>query len=312
VPLIVLFFIVMAILEDSGYLSRAAYLMDAFMGRIGLDGRSFVLQVMGFGCNVPALMGTRIMRSPALRLLTMLTITFSLCSARLQVFIFIIAATFPNHQGATVLFSLYVLSFVAALLVALLLKGQFKNQEPFVLELPPYRFPTLQQVVVRGWGEVMQFVRRASGFIVLGCVAVWFLTNLPAGATGLETFGGKLGQFLSPIMHPIGIDPYLTLALIFGFIAKEVVVGALPVIYGLGADNVTQYIGETMTWVQAYSFCVFCLLYTPCLTTLTTLFNEAKSWKYALFSLGFSFLFAWLMSFVFYQGALIFLGNSWL
>jgi ferrous iron transport protein B len=125
VPLIVLFFIVMAILEDSGYLSRAAYLMDAFMGRIGLDGRSFVLQVMGFGCNVPALMGTRIMRSPALRLLTMLTITFSLCSARLQVFIFIIAATFPNHQGAAVLFSLYVLSFVAALLVALLLKGQF-------------------------------------------------------------------------------------------------------------------------------------------------------------------------------------------
>lgn len=305
VPLIVLFFIVMAILEDSGYLSRAAYLMDALMGRLGLDGRSFVLQMMGFGCNVPALMGTRIMRSKALRLLTMLTITFSLCSARLQVFIFIIAATFPNQNGATVLFSLYVLSFIAALLAAFLLKGQFPNKEPFVLELPPYRFPTLKQVIMRGWGEVMHFIKRASGFIVFGCVAVWFLTNLPLGATGLNTFGGQLGQFLSPIMQPIGIDPYLTLSLVFGFIAKEIVVGALPVIYGMTADNLTQYITNTVTWTQAYSFCIFCLLYTPCLTTLATLFNESKSWKYAAFSVVFSAAFAWVISFIFYQGSLL-------
>ncbi|HEY9702597.1 MAG TPA: ferrous iron transport protein B [Allocoleopsis sp.] len=306
IPLIVLFFIIMAILEDSGYLSRVAYLMDALMGRLGLDGRSFVLQMMGFGCNVPAIMGTRIMRSPALRLLTMLVITFSLCSARLQVFIFIIAATFPNQYGADVLFSLYILSFVAALGAAFLLQGKFKNQEPFVLELPPYRFPTLTQVIMRGWGEVMHFIKKASGFIILGCVAIWFLTNLPFGTTGLNTFGGQLGQILSPIMQPIGIDPYLTLALIFGFIAKEVVVGALPVIYGMGADNVSQYIGSTLTWVQAYSFCIFCLLYTPCLTTLATLFNESKSWKYALFSVVFSCGFAWVMSFIFYQSALTF------
>jgi ferrous iron transport protein B len=304
VPLIVLFFIVMAILEDSGYLSRAAYLMDALMDRLGLDGRSFVLQIMGFGCNVPALMGTRIMRSQALRWLTMLIITFSLCSARLQVFVFLIAATFPNQQGATVLFSLYLLSFLVALGAAFILKGQFKNQEPFVLELPPYRFPTLKQVVIRGWGEVMHFVKRASGFIVLGCVAVWFLTNLPLGATGLNTFGGQIGQFLHPIMHPLGINAYLTLSLIFGFIAKEVVVGALPVIYGMSGDRVSEYIGATVTWVQAYSFCIFCLLYTPCLTTLATLFNESKSWKFATFSLVFSFGFAWIVSFIFYQGAL--------
>ncbi len=305
VPLIVLFFIVMAISEDSGYLSRAAYLMDALMGSLGLDGRSFVLQMMGFGCNVSALMGTRIMRSKALRLLTMLTITFSLCSARLQVFIFIIAATFPNQNGATVLFSLYILSFIAALGAAFILKGQFPNQEPFVLELPPYRFPTLKQVIMRGWGEVMHFIKRASGFIVFGCVAVWFLTNLPLGATGLNTFGGQLGQFLSPIMQPIGIDPYLTLSLVFGFIAKEVVVGALPVIYGMNADNLTQYITDTVTWTQAYSFCIFCLLYTPCLTTLATLFNESKSWKYAAFSVVFSAVFAWVISFIFYQGSLL-------
>ncbi len=307
VPLIILFFIIMALLEDSGYLSRAAYLMDALMGRLGLDGRSFVLQMMGFGCNVPALMGTRIMRSPALRLLTMLTITFSLCSARLQVFVFIIAATFPNQQGATVLFSLYLLSFIAALIAAFFLKGQFKNQEPFVLELPPYRFPTLKQIIMRGYGEVMHFVKRASGFIILGCVAIWVLTNLPLGATGLNTFGGQLGNLLTPIMNPIGINPYLTLSLIFGFIAKEVVVGALPVIYAMNATNVSDYIGSTVTWYAAYSFCIFCLLYTPCLTTLVTLFNEAKSWKYTLFSVAFSFGFAWIASFIFYQGVL-FLG----
>jgi ferrous iron transport protein B len=303
VPLIMLFFIVMAILEDSGYLSRAAYLMDALMGKLGLDGRSFVLQMMGFGCNVPALMGTRIMRSQALRFLTMLTITFSLCSARLQVFVFIIAATFRNQQGATVLFSLYIFSFLAALGCAFLLKDQFKNEEPFVLELPPYRFPTFKQIIMRGWGEMMHFLKRASGFIIFGCVGVWFLTNLPLNTTGLDTFGGQLGNFLSPIMKPIGIDPYLTLALIFGFIAKEVVIGALPVIYNLNITEVSQYIGENVTWIEAYSFCLFCLLYTPCLTTLVTLFNEAKSWRFTLFSLVFSLMFAWVISFIFYQGS---------
>lgn len=301
VPLIVLFFIVMAILEDSGYLARAAYLMDALMSKLGLDGRSFVLQMMGFGCNVPALMGTRIMRSQSLRFLTMLTITFSLCSARLQVFVFIIAATFANTQGATVLFSLYLLSFLAALGSAFLLQNQFKNEEPFVLELPPYRFPTMKQVIMRGWGEMMHFLKRASGFIIFGCVAVWFLTNLPLNATGLNTFGGQLGQFLSPIMQPIGIDPYLTLALIFGFIAKEVVIGALPVIYAMNVTEVSAYINQNVTWIEGYSFCIFCLLYTPCLTTLATLFNESKSWKFTTFSLIFSLIFAWSMSFIFYQ-----------
>lgn len=305
VPLIVIFFMVMAILEDSGYLSRAAYLMDALMARLGLDGRSFVLQMMGFGCNVPALMGTRVMRSRALRLLTMLIIQFGLCSARLQVFVFIIAAVFPNGNGALVLFSLYLLSFLAAFLTAFLFQGTFKNEDPFVLELPPYRFPTIKQVALRGWGEVREFLVRASGFITIGCIAVWVITSLPPGATGLDTIGGQIGQFLSPVMQPIGIDPYLTLALIFGFIAKEVVLGSLAVIYGLKAASVGAHIAETITFAQGYSFCIFCLLYTPCLTTIATILNEAKSWKFTLFSLGFSLILAWVCSFIFYQSALL-------
>lgn len=306
VPLILLFFVMMAVLEDSGYLSRSAYLMDALMARLGLDGRSFVLQMMGFGCNVPALMGTRILRSRTLRLLTMLVIPFSVCSARLQVFVFIIAAVFPGHWGAVALFSLYLLSFVAALVTALLLRGNFKNNEPFVLELPPYRFPTLRHVLVRSWGEVKEFLTRASGFILLGCVAVWTLTNLPPGATGLNTLGGQIGQWLSPVMEPIGINPYLTLALIFGVIAKEVVVGSLAVIYSLNSAQVGEHLATTINPAQAYSFCIFCLLYLPCLTTTVTLFNESKSWKFTAFAAGFSLMLAWTLSFLFYQCAIRF------
>jgi ferrous iron transport protein B len=301
VPLIVLFFILMAVLEDSGYLSRSAYLMDGIMARLGLDGRSFVMQMMGFGCNVPALMGTRVMRSQSLRFLTMLTIPFSLCSARLQVFVFIIVATFPNGNGALVLFSLYLLSFIAAIATAAIFQGTFTNDEPFVLELPPYRLPTWRQVALRGWGEVRTFLSRASGFITIGCIAVWSITSLPVGTTGLDTIGGQIGTFLSPIMQPIGIDPYLTLALIFGFIAKEIVIGSLAVIYGLGALGVSDRIAETVTFAQGYSFCIFCLLYTPCLTTIVTLFNEAKSWEFTLLSLVYSLALAWLGSFLFYQ-----------
>lgn len=172
VPVIVLFFLLMAIVEDSGYLSRAAFLMDALMAKMGLDGRGFVMLLMGFGCNVPALMGTRVMRSRAMRLLTMLVIPFSLCSARLQVFVFITAALFSAHAAPMVLFSLYLFSFAAAILTALLFKGQFANSEPFVLELPPYRFPTLRQMVLRGWLEVRHFLRRASTFIIAGVVLV--------------------------------------------------------------------------------------------------------------------------------------------
>lgn len=301
-PLVVIFFFVMAAIEDSGYLSRSAYLMDAFMGRLGLDGRGFVMQMLGFGCNVPALMGTRVMRSQALRWLTMLIIPFSLCSARLQVFVFILAAVLPGTKGAIALFGLYVLSFVAAFLAAAIFSQSqnLKNHEPFILELPPYRLPTLQHVLLRGWGEVREFLYRASGFITLGCLGVWTITNLPPGATGLDTIGGQLGQFLVPIMAPVGIDPQLTLALIFGFVAKEIVVGSLAVIYAQASD-VSQAIAASVTIPQALSFCIFCLLYTPCLTTVAVLKSESKSWGLTLFSLIFSLVYAWLMSFIFYQ-----------
>ncbi|HEY0634742.1 MAG TPA: ferrous iron transporter B, partial [Gammaproteobacteria bacterium] len=178
-PIIVLFFLFMGVVEDSGYLSRAAFLMDAFMGRLGLDGRSFVMQLMGFGCNVPALMGTRVMRSRNLRLLTMLVIPLSLCSARLQVFVFLTAILFSPSQAPFVLFFLYLASFAAIFLTALIYKGKYVSHEPFILEVPPDRVPTPRPVWLRGWQEVRHFLNRASKFIVIGVVLVWALTNFP-------------------------------------------------------------------------------------------------------------------------------------
>jgi len=305
VPIIVLFFLFMAMVEDSGYLSRAAFLMDALMAKMGLDGRGFVMLLMGFGCNVPALMGTRVMRSRSLRLLTMLVIPFSLCSARLQVFVFITAALFVPANAALVLFSLYLFSFAAAIFTALLFKGKFNSNEPFVLELPPYRFPTLRQMAMRGWLEVSHFLRRATKFIVAGVVLVWLLTNLPPSAApaSADTLAGMIGGALSPIFAPIGIDANLTIALIFGFVAKEIVIGSLAVIYGLSGEALGGALAQQLDWVQAYSFMLFTLIYTPCLSAIATLRSEAKDMRYTLFALGWSLLLAWLVSFAFYQGA---------
>jgi ferrous iron transport protein B len=305
VPLIVLFFLFMAVVEDSGYLSRAAFLTDALMAKLGLDGRSFVMMLMGFGCNVPAAMGTRIMRSRGLRLLTMMIIPVSLCSARLQVFLFLTAAIFSPAAAPWVIFSLYVMSFAAALVTAVVFKGRFRSDEPFVLELPPYRLPTARQIALRAWHEVRHFLRRATKFIVGGVILIWLLTNLPAGAApgGADTFAGMLGGLFQPVLSPLGIDAQLTVALIFGFVAKEVLIGAFAVIYGLEGQALAADLAGRMDWVQAYSFMLFTLIYTPCLSTVATLRTEAQSLRFAVASTAWSVALAWVASFAFYQAA---------
>ncbi|MBU7582891.1 MAG: ferrous iron transporter B [Nostoc sp. TH1S01] len=353
IPLVVTFFFMMAIVEDSGYFSRAAYMMDALMYHFGLDGRSFVLLIMGFGCNIPAIMGTRVMRSQALRLLTILIIPFALCSARLTVFVFIIDALFDRSWGPLVLFSLYLFSFFVALLTGLLMKGQFQNQEPFVIELPPYRFPTIKQVFLRGWGELKHFLQRATGFITAGVAGVWLLSNLPQGTansliflplligmvTGwnavkafLQRAGGwiaisvlviwllnnlpggqdisyatRIGEFLAPVLNTAGIPQELTIALLFGFIAKEILVGSLASIYHLASpDAVQATLAQTISPIQAYSFMLFCLLYTPCLATVATIRSESKSIRFTLVAIAYGLGLALVVSTLFYQGARLF------
>ena len=305
VPIIVLFFVFMGILEDSGYLSRAAFLMDAFMSRLGLDGRAFVMQLMGFGCNVPALMGTRVMRSRGLRLLTMLMIPFSLCSARLQVFVFLTTAIFSPTIAPLVLFSLYVASFGAGFLTALLYRRGLRNTEPLLLELPPYRFPTGRQMLLRGWQETSHFLREAGPLIMLGVILVWFLTHYPfdAAPASAETLAGRIAAVFAPVFQPIGIDSLLTVALLFGFVAKEVVLGALAVIYGVGQDNLASVVATRIDGIQAYSFMLFVLIYTPCLSTVAVLRQESRSWSFTALAIAWPLLLAWVVSFVFYRVA---------
>jgi ferrous iron transport protein B len=235
----------------------------------------------------------------------MLVIPLSLCSARLQVFLFLAAAIFAPRQAPWALLSLYVASFATVILTALLFKGRFRSQEPFVIELPPYRLPTLRQVWLRGWLEVSHFLRRATKIIFFGVIAVWLLTHLPTGANpaGTDSLAGQLGRMMAPLLSPLGIDDRLTVALIFGFVAKEVVVGSFAVIYGLEGNALAAQLHQSMDWVQAMSFMLFTLIYTPCLSTIATLRAESKSGGFATLAVLWPLLLAWATSFAFYQAA---------
>ena len=304
-PIIVVFFLFMAVVEDSGYLSRAAFLMDAVMARLGLDGRSFVMQLMGFGCNVPALMGTRVMRSRALRLLTMLVLPFSLCSARLQVFLFLTTAIFSPRTAPVVMFSLYLASIAIAFVTAFLWRKRFQSHEPLLLELPPYRLPTVKQLFLQAWQQSGHFLKGASGFIVVGVVLVWLLTHLPVGVTPAsgQSWAGAIADWMAPVFQPLGIDALQSIALLFGFVAKEVMIGALAVIYGVGEDALKQALAARLDWVSAYSFMLFTLVYTPCLSTVAVLKQESKSWAFTALAVAWPLALAWGVSFAFYQTA---------
>ena len=305
-PLIFVFYVLIGVIEDSGYLPRAAFLMDGFMRWLGLDGRSFVLQVMGFGCNVPSIMGTRVIRDRGMRLLAMLCIPFALCQARLTVFVFLVGVFFsrPWWAPGLVLFGFYLLSFAAAIITGLIFKRVYPSQEAFVLELPPYRTPSLKTVVRRGWSAMLNFFVTTRVFIIAGAAAIWVLTHLPPGAAeaGRQTLAGGIGTFLHPLLGPIGLNPDLSVSLFFGFIAKEILLGALAVIYRTSEAHLAGSVQAAITPLQALSYMTFVLLYTPCLGTIAAQLKESKSRRFALTSLGWSLGLAWLMALIVYQG----------
>jgi ferrous iron transport protein B len=309
-PIIFIFYLMLAIVEDSGYLPRAAFLMDGFMHWLGLDGRAFVLQVMGFGCNVPAIMGTRVIRDRGMRLLAMLVIPFALCQARLTVFVFMAAVFFPKPWWAPglVVFGFYLMSFAAAIITGLLFKRAYPNREAFVLELPPYRKPSLQTMLRRAWREMTNFMVTTRGFIVGGAAMVWLLTNLPlqtvAGAG--PTVASRIGTLFDPLLAPIGMTPDLTVALIFGFIAKEILLGAMAVINHTCEAGLGAAMRASITPLQALSFMTFSLLYTPCLSTVAVQIKEAKSRLFALRSMAWSLALAWIAALLVFQGGRLF------
>lgn len=295
-------------MEDSGYMARAAFLMDRTMHLLRLDGKAFINLVLGFGCNVPAVMGTRIQAARQGRIVSMLLIPFSLCSARLQVFLFLASVLFLPSTAAWVLFGLYLTSFGAIVLVGLLLRPfRFGGKpEPFILELPPFRLPAARVVAMRVWQELSAFLRRAASLIVAGVVVVWFLTHFPLDAPpGSEaTLAGRIGQALEFLLAPVGIQWRETVALFFGFIAKEIVVGAMAVIYAAG-DALPQAVASHISPLRGVSLMVFTLLYTPCVATVATIWAESRSWRITLLSITLGLMMAWGASFVVYQGGLL-------
>jgi ferrous iron transport protein B len=276
--------------------------MDRMMEKMGLDGRSFVMILFGFGCNVPALMGTKIMRSKSIRYLSMLIIPFSLCSARLQVFLFFTAIFFEPRIGGLVLFLMYIISFLLILFTAIIFKKDQADNESVLIEMPAYQLPTLRQNMLTATHEVKHFLTRASKFILGGVVVVWLLTNIYISPE--LSVADSIGKALNPIFDPIGINDKLIIALIFGFIAKEIVIGALAVIFSGNDSTLPDLLFNYITWQQAISFMIFTLIYTPCLSTIAFIKNQSKSKKLVLTSLIWSLLLAWVISFVTYQSLL--------
>jgi ferrous iron transport protein B len=305
-PIIFLFYLILAVVEDSGYLPRAAFLMDGFMRWLGLDGRAFVLQVMGFGCNVPSILGTRVIRDRGMRLLAMLCIPFALCQARLTVFLFMADVFFPRPWWAPglVVFGFYLMSFLAVIITGLIFKRAYPSREAFLLELPPYRSPSLSTILRRAWTAMLNFLLTTRVFIVGGAAAIWLLTHLPPGAVqgSGQTLADGIGNVFQPVLAPIGMNPALTVSLFFGFIAKEILLGAMAVIYATSESDLGGVIQGVVTPLQALSFMTFVLLYTPCLGTVAVQLQESKSRGFVILSVLWSLGLAWLMALLVYQG----------
>jgi len=232
-PNIFVMFIMLSLLEDSGYLSRAAFIMDRLMSKIGLHGKSFIPMLLGLGCNVPAIMATRSIEDRKSRLITILSAPYISCSARLPVYILFAGIFFPRDAG-TVVFGMYLLGIGVAIFSALLFRRTLLRIEsaPFVMELPPYRAPTFKGTVLNMWEKGSMYLRKAGTLILFGSLVVWMLASFPWGVEygGEASYAGMLGHALEPLMAPLGFDWRIAVALVFGFLAKEIVVGALGVL----------------------------------------------------------------------------------
>ncbi len=301
------------LLEDSGYMARAAFLMDRLMRTMGLHGRAFIPLLMGFGCNVPAMMGVRVLESKRDRILTLLLIPFMSCSARLPVYVMITAAFFPNN-GGLIIFGLYVLGTIVAigfgrLFSRTILRGQ---TAPFMLELPPYRWPTSRTTINLLKFTTKTFLRRIGLFTASIIVVIWFLSNFPRpdatekySTYSKQTYIYKIGNVIVPVFKPLGFTLPMDISLISGFVAKEVVVATMGVMFAGDSEASKETLVEQLrkqipSTASAMAFLVFVLLYTPCVTTIVTIQREAKKWYWTVFSIVYQTSFAWLAAWITY------------
>ncbi|MCC8037054.1 MAG: ferrous iron transport protein B, partial [Bacteroidales bacterium] len=342
-PNILILYFCISFMEDSGYMARAAFIMDKMMHKIGLHGKSFIPLIMGFGCNVPAIMAARSIESRSSQLITILINPFMSCSARLPIYVLLIGTFFSAHAG-TVFFCVYLLGVLMAVLTARLLRRFFftKDETPFVMELPPYRIPTLKASLRHMWWKGQQYLRKMGGIILVASIVVWALNYFPMetenpeipeisgiskNAENLEAEGephvhrsylAMLGQAVNPMMEPLGFHWRGTVAALAGVPAKEIVVSTLGVLYTGDEEASDQTLGTRLTTpnpatgqpdftpASALAFMVFILLYCPCIATITAIIKETGQWRYGIFSIVYNTALAWVMALITYRIALLF------
>ncbi|MFI3262029.1 MAG: ferrous iron transport protein B [Rikenellaceae bacterium] len=312
-PNILLLFLFISILEDSGYMARAAFIMDKLMHKIGLHGKSFIPLVMGFGCNVPAIMATRIIEDNKNRLLTILISPFMSCSARLPVYLLIVGAFFPEY-ASLVLFGIYMLGIILAIVSSLifkkfLIKGE---DQPFVMELPPYRIPSAKSTIKHMWNKGSQYLHKMGGIILVASMIIWTLSYFPNQE---NSYLKKIGHTVEPVVAPLGFDWKIGVGLISGIAAKEIVVSTMGVINNIEADGEdgerdltnmlkkdTHSNGELVfTTATAFSFLAFVLIYFPCFAVIAAIRKETGLWRWAVFVMVYTTSLAWLVSFAIYN-----------
>lgn len=329
-PNILILYLFISFMEDSGYMARAAFIMDKIMHKMGLHGKSFIPMIMGFGCTVPAILSTRTIENRNSRMITMLVTPLMSCSARLPVYLLLAGTFFPSHAGL-VLFGIYLLGILLAVLFARIFKRFFFHREdmPFVMELPPYRIPTMKSISRHMWEKSAQYLKKMGSVILVASIIIWFLGYFPQNETYNKTHSeasrieqqensliGQVGKFVEPALKPLGFDWKIGVSIVSGISAKEVVVSTLGVLY-TGKDNEVA-IGQRMkadTYADgtpvfnpavALSLMVFVLLYFPCIATITAIKNESGSWKWGIFTIVYTLALAWIASFAVYRIALLF------
>lgn len=316
-PNILFLYIFISFMEDSGYMARAAFIMDKIMHKMGLHGKSFIPLIMGFGCNVPAIMASRIIESRKSRLVTILINPLISCSARLPIYLVMIGAFFPS-KASLVLLSIYVTGILLAVLMArifsrFIVRG---DDAPFVMELPPYRMPTAKSVLRHTWEKGAQYLKKMGGIIMIASVIIWFLGYYPnhdAYSTTAEqqenSYIGQIGRAIEPVIEPLGFDWKMGVGILSGIGAKELVVSTLGVLYTNddGIESVDLADRIPITPLVAYGYMLFVLIYFPCIATVAAIKNESGSWKWAAFTICYTTLLAWIVAFLVHQVGGIFL-----
>ena len=318
-PNIFILFLALAFLEDSGYMSRVAYIMDGIMSKMGLSGRAFIPMLLGFGCSVPAVMASRALENPKDRIKTILVTPFMSCSAKLPVYV-LFSQIFFNQYAMYVAFLMYVVSIFMAILIAVVMGklDKKKSQNSLLIELPEYKAPNAGSILIYVWEKVKDYLSKAGTTIFIASIIIWFIMNFgPSGLTDniSESFASSLGKFIVPLLAPIGLGYWrIAVSLISGIAAKELVVSGCSVLYGVSNINSPdgqQIFGELLktegfSSINALSLMIFVLLYIPCIATIATIKNETKSWKWTAVSVAMQLGIAWITSFIVYQvGSLI-------